>query len=124
MNTNDVTAVIVTFKSEHKIFSCLDSIPSDIKVIIVENSDDAKSTARVIDLYKVDAGIGKKPRATKPTAASAITPAQAREVNVNPNGGKRIWKASEISRLKGPEFERFEKDIDLARAEGRIDFNS
>ncbi len=41
MNTNDVTAVIVTFKSEHKIFSCLDSIPSDIKVIIVENSDDA-----------------------------------------------------------------------------------
>ena len=39
MSTNDVTAVIVTFNSEHKIFSCLDSIPIDTKVIIVENSN-------------------------------------------------------------------------------------
>ena len=40
MQTYDVTAVIVTFKSEHKIFSCIDSIHKDIKIIIIENSDD------------------------------------------------------------------------------------
>ena len=40
MHSYDVTAVIVTFKSEHKIFSCIDSIPKNIRVIIVENSND------------------------------------------------------------------------------------
>tara|TARA_B100000575_G_scaffold235903_1_gene197743 strand:- start:541 stop:1368 length:828 start_codon:yes stop_codon:yes gene_type:complete len=40
MGLNDITVVIVTFKSDHKIFSCLDSIPNDLKIIIVENSSD------------------------------------------------------------------------------------
>ena len=42
METNDLTVVIVTFKSEEVIFSCLDSIPDKIKVIVVENSNNKK----------------------------------------------------------------------------------
>ncbi len=42
MNLTDITVVIVTFKSEHKIFSCLDSIPKESKIIIIENSDNIK----------------------------------------------------------------------------------
>ena len=38
MGLSDITVVIVTFKSEHKIFSCIDSIPNNLKIIIVENS--------------------------------------------------------------------------------------
>ena len=34
---------------------------------------------------------------------------------------KKVWTASEISKLKPHEFEKFEKDIDLARLEGRIE---
>ncbi len=40
MNLNDLTVVITSFKSEHKIFSCLNSIPKEIRVIVVENSAD------------------------------------------------------------------------------------
>ncbi len=40
MESKDLTIVIVTFKSRGKIFNCLNSIPKDIKVIIVENSND------------------------------------------------------------------------------------
>ena len=51
MGLSDITAVIVTFKSEHKIFSCLDSIPDNLKVIIVENSNDINFKNRV-ESYK------------------------------------------------------------------------
>ncbi len=42
MNSNKLTIVIVTYKSEEKIFKCLKSISSEIPVIVVENSDDRK----------------------------------------------------------------------------------
>ena len=38
MESNQLTIVIVAFKSENKIFPCLDSIPSHVKTIVVENS--------------------------------------------------------------------------------------
>ena len=39
MDNNKITIVINTFNSEDKIYSCLNSIKSDFKVIIVENSN-------------------------------------------------------------------------------------
>ena len=39
MESKELSIVIVTFKSEEKIFDCLDSIPRNIKVNIVENSN-------------------------------------------------------------------------------------
>ena len=40
MKPKDLTIVIVTFKSEEIILNCLKSIPPDISIIIVENSND------------------------------------------------------------------------------------
>ena len=39
MESKDLSIVIVTFKSEDIISKCLKSIPNDINVIIVENSN-------------------------------------------------------------------------------------
>ena len=39
MNNNKITVVINTFKSEDKIYHCLDSINTDYKVIVIENSN-------------------------------------------------------------------------------------
>ena len=39
MESKEISIVIVTFKSELKIFDCLEAIPKYIKVIIVENSN-------------------------------------------------------------------------------------
>ena len=52
METNDLTVVIVTFKSEEVIFSCLDSIPSNIKVIVVENSNNKKFKEELEKKYR------------------------------------------------------------------------
>ena len=39
MSYDKITVVINTFKSEDKIQQCLDSIKSNIKIIIIENSE-------------------------------------------------------------------------------------
>ena len=38
MESNELSVVIVTYKSEDKIFSCLDSIPTNISIFVIENS--------------------------------------------------------------------------------------
>ena len=39
MNLSELSIVIVTYKSEDKIFSCLNSIPSEISTYVIENSN-------------------------------------------------------------------------------------
>ena len=42
MQLKDLTVVIVTFKSQKNIHSCLDTIPKDINVLVIENSNNEK----------------------------------------------------------------------------------
>jgi len=99
--------------------------PSSISDGVYNNATDAKWAARVVDLYKADTGLNKKStrsRKNKDAAMSVSTPA-AKEVAPVP-GEKRIWKASEIGKMKPWEFEKAEAELDAARAEGRIDYNN
>lgn len=111
-------------KSNEKFLMWLDQQPASIADGIYKNNSDVKWASRVLDLYKADMGIGKKTRRSRDAdAAAAVTPSTAKEV-VNKNSDKKIWKASEIGRLKPWEFEKIEKEIDAARAEGRIDYRA
>ena len=42
MEIKDLSIVITTFKSENKIYSCLDSIPKKIRILVIENSNNEK----------------------------------------------------------------------------------
>ena len=48
MESKDLTVVIVTFKSENKIFDCLESIANNLPVIIIENSSN-KNFKRILE---------------------------------------------------------------------------
>ena len=113
-------------KSEEKFLSWLEEQPTSISDGIYKNNTDAKWAARVIDLYKADNSIGtkKQTRSKKnEDAAAAVTRQQAKEVSTKDKEGK-IWKASQIAKMKPWEFEKFEAELDKARTEGRIDLNS
>ena len=113
-------------KSEEKFLSWLEEQPKSISDGIYNNNTDAKWAARVIDLYKADSNIGtkKQTRSKKnEDAAAAVTRQQAKEVSTKDKEGK-IWKASQIAKMKPWEFEKFEAELDQARTEGRIDLNS
>ncbi len=42
MEIKDISVVITTYKSENKLYTCLNSLPKSIKIIVVENSNDVK----------------------------------------------------------------------------------
>jgi GT2 family glycosyltransferase len=52
MESKDLTVVIVTFNSESKIINCLKTIPSDVRIIVVENSDNRKLKKDLEDEFK------------------------------------------------------------------------
>ena len=90
---------------------------------LYENTSNATLAARAIDLYKMDSGQSKltkkEEKDVKKEAAKAISKTRKNVESEIPK--KKIWTASEISKLKPHEFEKHEKDIDLARLEGRIE---
>ena len=90
---------------------------------LYENTSNAKLAARAIDLYKMDRGLSnltkKEEKDVKKEAAKAIS--KTRKATDSETPKKKIWTATEISKLKPHQFEKFEEEIDLARLEGRIE---
>ena len=68
--------------------------------------------------------MNKEPKKTVKSAAQTVKSTKAKEIVTDTNANKKVWKGSDIARLKPWEFEKLEADIDLARQEGRIDMNS
>jgi hypothetical protein len=88
---------------------------------LYDNTSNAILCARAIDLYKMDKGFPaykKSNKDVKKEAAKAIT-ATKKDTGKN-IGEKKIWSVEEIAKMKPYEFAKNEKEIDLARAEGRI----
>tara|TARA_B100001093_G_scaffold445072_1_gene448500 strand:+ start:734 stop:1579 length:846 start_codon:yes stop_codon:yes gene_type:complete len=51
MANKDITAIITSFRSEKKIINCLKSLGKDIKIIIIENSNDEKLKNKLENEY-------------------------------------------------------------------------
>ena len=111
-------------KKDEKFLTWLEEQPTSISDGIYKNNKDARWAARVVDLYKADVGLTTKKKTKSSSAADAVTKTPARQVNTEATGDKKIWKASEIGKMKPWEFEKAEAELDAARAEGRIDYNS
>lgn len=112
-------------KASEEFTEWLQGQPKSISDGVYNNATDAKWASRVVDLYKADAGLNKKPAKSrkKNDAAMSVSKPSAKEV-ASSVGDKRVWKASEIGKMKPWEFEKMEAELDTARAEGRIDYNN
>lgn len=112
-------------KTDEQFLVWLDDQPESISNGIYKNNTDSKWAIRVVDLYKADKGIGKKtPKKSRDAdPAAVVTKTATKDVTGEAQTDKKIWKASEIGRLKPWEFEKIESEIDSARAEGRIDYS-
>ena len=89
---------------------------------LYDNADNANLAARAIDLYKMDKNFPDKKKESKKDAkvqaAKAVTTTKrGQEPDTSP---KKVWTVNEISKLRPQEFLKLEKEIDLARKEGRI----
>ena len=112
-------------KADEAFLAWLDEQPESISDGIYKNNTDARWASRVLDLYKADQGISTKKRTKSNEAAAAVIRSpKAKDISSGARGDKKIWKVSQIARMKPHEFEKLESELDAARSEGRIDFNS
>jgi hypothetical protein len=111
-------------KQDENFLRWLDQQPESIADGIYKNNTDSKWAIRVVDLYKADTGVGKKTRKSKDADPAAIVSKTSAKDISEGSADKKVWKASEIGKLKPWEFEKIEKEIDSARAEGRIDYRA
>ena len=91
---------------------------STVQSWLYDNTDNPKSAARAIDLYKYDRGLSTKKVEydAKKEAAKAVSKTKATETPTE----KKVWKWSEIQKMKPDEYSRYEEQIDKAHREGRI----
>ena len=88
---------------------------------LYDNTSNATLCARAIDLYKMDKNFPTHKKSNKDVKKEAARAVTATKKDTGKNiGEKKIWSVEEIAKLKPHEFEKNEKEIDLARAEGRI----
>ena len=88
---------------------------------LYDNTSNATLCARAIDLYKMDKGFPAYKKSNKDVRKEAAKAITATKKDTGKNiGEKKIWSVAEIAKMKPYEFIKNEKEIDLARAEGRI----
>lgn len=97
----------------------VDDQPKWVQDALYENSDDAASVIRVIDLYKVDNGMTKSDYAAKrKAAAGSVKKASKASVDAEDTSGS--FKESDIARMSAQEYEKQEEAITKAIQTGKF----
>ena len=97
----------------------VDEQPKWVQDALYENSDDAASVIRVIDLYKVDNGMTKSDYAAKRKAAAG-TVKKASKASVDAEDTSGSFKESDIARMSAKEYEKQEEAITKAIQTGKF----
>jgi hypothetical protein len=111
----------IELKDSQEFIDWLNTQPASISDGVTKNSKDSKWAIRVVDLYKADNGVSKSRPSSTASAAQSVTKTKAKSVNVSGDTNKKIWKQSEIQKMSARTYEKFEKEIDIAFREGRVD---
>ena len=107
-------------KKSPEFLGWLEQQPKSISEGITKNNTDPVWASRTVDLYKADMGMNRKPTSDKSKqAARAVTKTAARQINTTGKTGK-VWKMSDIQKLKPWEFEKYEAEIDQAVKSGQV----
>ena len=94
--------------------------PKWVQDALYENVDDAKSVARVIDLYKIDKGITNKKKA-KPSEKAAASSVKTKSAAApEPDESAKMVRESEVAAMSMKEYERRQEEILDAQRNGNF----
>ena len=94
--------------------------PKWVQDALYENVDDAKSVARVIDLYKVDKGITKVKKSSSSDKAAASSVKTKSAATPEPDEASKYVKESEVEAMSIKEYEKRQEEILDAQRNGRF----
>ena len=96
--------------------------PKWVKDALYENMDDAKSVARVIDLYKQDKGMNKPTTQSSDKAAASSVNARTRSTP-EADQSKKYLSESAVNRMSPKEYARRSDEIMTAIREGKFTYD-
>ena len=94
--------------------------PKWVQDALYENMDDAKSVARVIDLYKIDKGITNKKKASPSEKAAASSVKTKSAAAPEPDEAANMIRESEVAAMSIKEYEKRQEEILDAQRNGRF----
>ncbi len=102
-----------------KFHDWVDDQPKWVQDALYENSDDAASVIRVIDLYKVDNGMTKSDYAAKRKAAAG-TVKKGSKAKIDAEDTAGSFTESQIAKMSAQEYEKQEEAITNAIRSGKF----
>ena len=94
--------------------------PKWVQDALYENIDDAKSVARVIDLYKVDKGITNKKKVKPAEKAAASSVKTKSTATPEPDESAKMIRESEVANMTIQEYEKRADEIMEAQRSGNF----
>ena len=104
-------------REDDKFHDWAEEQPKWVQDALYENVDDAKSVARVIDLYKIDAGITTKKSGNKSAATAVNTRSKTSPTS---DESKNYWKESQIEKMSDKEYAKNQEGIMEAMRTGKF----
>ena len=104
-------------REDDKFHDWADVQPKWVQDALYENVDDAKSVARVIDLYKIDAGITTKKSDNKSAASAVNTRSKASPTS---DESSNYMRESQVNKMSDKEYEKNQEAIMEAMRSGKF----
>jgi vacuolar-type H+-ATPase catalytic subunit A/Vma1 len=92
-------------RSDDAFHEWAESQPKWVQDALYENVDDARSVARVIDLYKADKGIAKQKTTSSDKAAASSVNAKTRNTP-EADDSKSYFRESQVNKMTTKEYEK------------------
>jgi len=86
---------------------------------LYENTEDAKSVARVIDLYKSDKGITSKKDTSSDKAAASSVKTKGK-TTIDPQDSSLYIRESDVAKMSIKEYEKRQEEILNAQRSGKF----
>jgi hypothetical protein len=108
----------LNIREDDKFHDWADEQPKWVQDALYENVDDAKSVARVIDLYKIDAGITTKKGDNKKSAASAVNTRS--KASPTADESNNYIRESQVDKMSDKEYAKNQEAIMEAMRTGKF----
>jgi len=105
-------------REDDKFHDWAEAQPKWVQDALYENVDDAKSVARVIDLYKIDAGISAKKSDNKKSAASAVNTRS--KASPTADESNNYWRESQVDKMSDKDYAKNQEAIMEAMRSGKF----
>ena len=117
-----------TIKNDPDFHDWADDQAEEVRNWIYKNPDNGKLAAKAITLYKAEKGLISRPDTethvnSDTNLEDAATLIPTRGTGNTQGNDPKIWTESEIRKMPMNVYERYEEEIDLAIAEGRVLMN-